>query len=83
MTTIDTRQLLKTIPANMQRRNDHVLMLYLQSNDNRIIAIAEICGISDKFVSNIVDSYFAGKIIFGRNSNEIYHSKMNSKDWWV
>ena len=83
MTTIDTRQLLKTIPANMQRRNDHVLMLYLQSNDKRIRVIGDICGISPDCATQIISGYFAGKIIFGCNSDEIYHSRMNSKDWWV
>jgi hypothetical protein len=64
----------KLINKNTERQ---ILELFYDSNDNRLLSIAEIINFSLMSVSKVIENHLKGKIEYEKPEYKIYHSKMN------
>lgn len=59
------------------KKDQEILNLYFNSNDNTMRVIAETVGCSVVNVTYKLDKYFNGKLDFENDGIKIFHSKMN------
>lgn len=58
-------------------QKQQIIELFLCSNDRRLKVIAQVVGVSEGTVSDIVQKYYDKKIEFDRGNFIIYHSAIN------
>jgi len=63
------------------KKNQEILDLYFNSNDNTMRVIAEVVGCSIINVTHKLDLYFNGKLEFENKGYKIYHSKINNPNF--
>jgi hypothetical protein len=64
----------KSINKNTERQ---ILELFLNSNDNRLLSIANVVNFSIAPVAIVIQKHSKGQINYEKPEYKIYHSKMN------
>ena len=59
------------------KKNQEILNLYFNSNDNTLRVISETVGCSIVNVASKIDMYFNGNLDFENDGIKIFHSKIN------